>query len=341
MGSTRRRCLPRHDRSSSSRSLLLRTPGAPRDSGLRRLDKAADGRAFLLLICFAACIEGLFFYGAFACVHFLRSRGLLNGLASETNWVFRSESMHMAFAFDVVGAVRAEEPELFDADLGGQVRDMLAEAVECEAQFTADPLGDGIPGIEPLRLGESAAVHGAAGRPGTVELPTRTWESRPSGSRRNGSGIAAATLRAGSRRSPRQAAVGVGGEQLDAGQPAGCQVGEERQPPGTVLGGGGLQALHSSAYVLRYWDAPPWSERARAELFIAACRQMADEGTGVRLAIDRVSDGAFIGWCSLTRWKPDYRSASLGYCLDDAAWGHGTRRRPRALCCNGQSTRWT
>ncbi|MHC3815409.1 MULTISPECIES: GNAT family N-acetyltransferase [unclassified Streptomyces] len=26
-----------------------------------------------------------------------------------------------------------------------------------------------------------------------------------------------------------------------------------------------LFALHSNAYVLRYWDAPPWSERARAE----------------------------------------------------------------------------
>ena len=42
---------------------------------------------------------------------------------------------------------------------------------------------------------------------------------------------------------------------------------------------------------------------------------MADEGTGARLAIDRSSDGAFIGWCSLTRWNPDYRSASLGYCV--------------------------
>jgi [ribosomal protein S5]-alanine N-acetyltransferase len=50
---------------------------------------------------------------------------------------------------------------------------------------------------------------------------------------------------------------------------------------------------------------------------------MADEGTGARLALDRASDGAFIGWCSLTRWNPDYRSASMGYCLDDAAWGHG------------------
>jgi [ribosomal protein S5]-alanine N-acetyltransferase len=84
-----------------------------------------------------------------------------------------------------------------------------------------------------------------------------------------------------------------------------------------------LFALHSSGHVLRYWDAPPWRERARAERFIAACRQMSDESTGARLAIDRSSDGAFIGWCSLTRWNPDHRSACLGYCLDDAVWGNG------------------
>jgi ribosomal-protein-alanine N-acetyltransferase len=96
-----------------------------------------------------------------------------------------------------------------------------------------------------------------------------------------------------------------------------------RLRPFTDADADALYALHSSAHVLRYWDAPPWSERARAERFIAACRQMADEGVGARLAVDRVSDGAFIGWCSLNRWNPDYRSASLGYCFDDAAWGHG------------------
>ena len=87
-------------------------------SSLTRLETREDRRSFLLnLICFAACIEGLFFYGAFAYVYFLRSRGLLNGLASGTNWVFRDESMHMAFAFDVVDTVRREEPDLFDDEL--------------------------------------------------------------------------------------------------------------------------------------------------------------------------------------------------------------------------------
>ncbi|WP_181468014.1 GNAT family N-acetyltransferase [Streptomyces sp. Amel2xB2] len=84
-----------------------------------------------------------------------------------------------------------------------------------------------------------------------------------------------------------------------------------------------LFALHSDAYVLRYWDSPPWNEPARAERFIAKCRTMADEGTGARVAIDRVVDGAFVGWCGLTGWNPDYRSASLGYCLVEAMWGHG------------------
>jgi ribonucleoside-diphosphate reductase beta chain len=115
---------------------------------LRELRTAADRRAFLLnVICFAACIEGLFFYGAFAYVYFLRSRGLLNGLASGTNWVFRDESMHMAFAFDVVETARREEPELFDAEMSVQVRAMLAEAVDCEAQFAADLLDQGVAGL--------------------------------------------------------------------------------------------------------------------------------------------------------------------------------------------------
>ena len=91
----------------------------------------------------------MFFYGAFAYVYFLRSRGLLNGLASGTNWVFRDESMHMAFAYDVIETVRAEEPELFDDDMRQQVREMLTDAVECEVQFAEDLLDQGVSGMSP------------------------------------------------------------------------------------------------------------------------------------------------------------------------------------------------
>ena len=115
---------------------------------LDKLETKEHRKQFLLnLICFAACIEGLFFFGAFAYVYFLRSRGLLHGLAGGTNWVFRDESCHMGFAFDVVDTIRAEEPELFDEDFAGRVREMITEAVDCETQFAEDLLGQGVPGL--------------------------------------------------------------------------------------------------------------------------------------------------------------------------------------------------
>jgi ribonucleoside-diphosphate reductase beta chain len=115
---------------------------------LQELQTREHRRAFLLnLICFAAVIEGLFFYGAFAYVYFLRSRGLLNGLASGTNWVFRDESMHMAFAFDVVDTVREEEPDLFDDEMKAQIKQMLMDGVDAEAQFAEDLLGGGVAGL--------------------------------------------------------------------------------------------------------------------------------------------------------------------------------------------------
>lgn len=113
-----------------------------------RLETRAQRRQLLLnLICFAACIEGLFFFGAFAYVYFLRSRGLLHGLAAGTNWVFRDESAHMAFAFEVIQTVRREEPELFDDDLARAVETMLEEAIACETQFAEDLLGQGVAGL--------------------------------------------------------------------------------------------------------------------------------------------------------------------------------------------------
>jgi len=107
-----------------------------------------DRKRFLMnLICFAACIEGLFFFGAFAYVYFLRSKGLLNGLAAGTNWVFRDESMHMNFAFEVIETVRAEEPHLFDDDLAERITAMIEDAVDAEFQFAEDLLGEGVPGM--------------------------------------------------------------------------------------------------------------------------------------------------------------------------------------------------
>src|SRR5580658_154968 len=108
---------------------------------LDQLNTVEDRRTFLLnVICFAACIEGLFFFAAFAYVYFLRSKGLLHGLASGTNWVFRDESCHLEFAFEVVKVVRNQEPDLWDAQLENDVTQMMREAVDAETQFAEDLL---------------------------------------------------------------------------------------------------------------------------------------------------------------------------------------------------------
>ncbi len=115
---------------------------------LARLDTREHRRQFLLnLICFAACIEGLFFYAAFAYVYFLRSRGLLHGLAAGTNWVFRDESGHMAFAFEVVRTVREQEPELFDDSMRTEIEAMMEDAIACETLFAEDVLSGGVAGL--------------------------------------------------------------------------------------------------------------------------------------------------------------------------------------------------
>jgi ribonucleoside-diphosphate reductase beta chain len=119
-------------------------------NGLTEIRTIEDRRNFLMnLICFACCIEGLFFFAAFAYVYFLRSRGLLQGLATGTNWVFRDESAHIDFAFEVIKTVRKEEPGIFDRELEARVTEMIKEAVDCEMAFANDTLSLGVSGLSP------------------------------------------------------------------------------------------------------------------------------------------------------------------------------------------------
>lgn len=117
---------------------------------LDTLKTKEDRRRFLMnMICFATCVEGLFFYAAFAYVYFLRSKGLLAGLATGTNWVFRDESMHMAFALEVIKTARKEEPDLFNSQMEDMVTQMLEDAIECEMEFANDVLQLGVAGLSP------------------------------------------------------------------------------------------------------------------------------------------------------------------------------------------------
>lgn len=138
-----------------------------------------DRKQFLLnLICFASCIEGLFFFGAFAYVYYFRSRGLLQGLASGTNWVFRDESMHMNFAFEVVNVIRKEDPSLFDSVLAKDVVEMLEDAVACETQFADDILSGGVIGLSTTDV-RRYLEYCADQRLSSLHLPRRFGSKNP------------------------------------------------------------------------------------------------------------------------------------------------------------------
>src|SRR6185437_13076618 len=149
--------------------------------GVQKLQTREQRRQFLLnLICFAACIEGMFFFAAFAYVYYFRSRGLLHGLASGTNWVFRDESCHMAFAFEVVRTVRAGRG---NAGRRHRLRDAVRRGRALRRRGRAVVEGDApVPGIlrrpaprparpaEEVRREEPVRLHGSAGRAGSHQL---------------------------------------------------------------------------------------------------------------------------------------------------------------------------
>ena len=107
-----------------------------------------DRREFIKnMMCFASCVEGLFFFGSFAYVYYLRSKGLLHGLGAGTNWVFRDETCHIDAAYEVVKIAFEEEPDLFDSHLKNAYREMIADAIDCELKFAEDTLQFGVGGL--------------------------------------------------------------------------------------------------------------------------------------------------------------------------------------------------
>ncbi len=122
---------------------------------LDKLDSDEKRKQFIEnLVCFAACVEGLFFFGSFAYVYFLRNKGLLPGLATATNWVFRDESMHIEAAMAAIDAIKKEYPELFDQNLEDRVASMIEEAIEVEMSFCNDALSHGVTGLSPKLMKE-------------------------------------------------------------------------------------------------------------------------------------------------------------------------------------------
>lgn len=138
-----------------------------------------DRRTFLKnMIAFALCNEGMFFFAAFAYVYFLRSKGLLNGLGTGTNWVFRDESLHITFSYEVVKNILREYPDLFDETMKKNVVEMIREAVDCEVAFAEDLLSHGVAGL-PLKDMREYIQHVADQRLAMLKIPSIYHSKNP------------------------------------------------------------------------------------------------------------------------------------------------------------------
>jgi ribosomal-protein-alanine N-acetyltransferase len=91
-----------------------------------------------------------------------------------------------------------------------------------------------------------------------------------------------------------------------------------------------LFAVHSDAEGMRWFGTDPMTKPAEADKLIQVFADWWRNRSGVRWAIERSSDRAFLGTCGLFRWNRSWRSCVVGYELAPFARGNGYMQE--ALC---------
>lgn len=84
------------------------------------------------LIAFA-CVEGIFFSGAFCSIYWLKKRGLMPGLTFSNELISRDEALHTEFATLLYGKLNRKTQK-------AKVLEIVKEAVEIEKEFICDAL---------------------------------------------------------------------------------------------------------------------------------------------------------------------------------------------------------
>jgi ribonucleoside-diphosphate reductase subunit M2 len=80
-----------------------------------------------------ACVEGIFFSGAFCSIYWLKKRGLMPGLTFSNELISRDEALHCEFAVLLYN-------KLFKKINKNRIHEIIREAVEIETEFICDAL---------------------------------------------------------------------------------------------------------------------------------------------------------------------------------------------------------
>jgi len=80
-----------------------------------------------------ACIEGIFFSGAFCSIYWLKKRGLMPGLTFSNELISRDEALHTEFAVLLYSKLQKKMNK-------ARIYDIIKEAVDIEIEFICDAL---------------------------------------------------------------------------------------------------------------------------------------------------------------------------------------------------------
>lgn len=80
-----------------------------------------------------ACVEGLFFSGAFCSIYWLKKRGLLPGLTFSNELIARDEALHCEFAVLLYSKLKRRLDKT-------RINEIIKEAVEIETEFICEAL---------------------------------------------------------------------------------------------------------------------------------------------------------------------------------------------------------
>lgn len=89
--------------------------------------------SFAIRLVAFACVEGIFFSGAFCSIYWLKKRGLMPGLTFSNELIARDEALHTEFAILLHNKLIQKVSET-------QIHEIVKEAVDIETEFICDAL---------------------------------------------------------------------------------------------------------------------------------------------------------------------------------------------------------
>tara|TARA_Y100000389_G_C17466146_1_gene525759 strand:- start:4426 stop:5403 length:978 start_codon:yes stop_codon:yes gene_type:complete len=92
-----------------------------------------DSASFATRLLAFACVEGIFFSGAFCAIFWLKKRGLMPGLSLSNQFISRDEALHTEFAV----MIYKKFSDKLDEET---VKKLISEAVEIEQEFITEAL---------------------------------------------------------------------------------------------------------------------------------------------------------------------------------------------------------